>query len=132
MNKGTLFGKIVARSVLLGLQAGAALGFAAGCCLTFSLGPLAVVGIALGYGCVLGVVLGLINGLLLAWLICRFFFPYTQNSASRRVTQIGSVAVSLLVVALIAAFARAVAGADLSFIGKFLAVAVPLVGAAAW
>ena len=133
MNKKSLFRKIVARSVLLGLQAGAALSFATGFFFMLSVGFWAIA-IGVGDGCAIGAALGLVNGLLLAGLICRFFFPYsnTQSSALQRVTQTGSIAVSLLVVALIALFARVVVGADLSFIGKFLALAVPLVGAAAW
>lgn len=131
MSKSALFRKIVARSVLVGLQAGAVLGFVAGLCLMFAIGFWAVV-IGLGDGCVLGAVLGLVNGLLLAWLICRFFFPYTQGSALRLVTQTGSVALSLLVTVLITAFISVASGADLSSIGVFLAIAVPLVGVVAW
>jgi hypothetical protein len=131
MSKSALFRKIVDRSVLMGLQAGAALGFAAACCLMFSLGFWAVI-IGLGYGCVLGAVLGLINGLLLAWLICRFFFPYAQNSALRRVTQTGSVAVSLLITALAPVLTSADSGADRHSVETYLAIALPLVGVAAW
>ncbi len=131
MSKNALFRKIVARSVLLGLQLGAALGFAASFFFMFSVGFWAFV-IGVGDGCAIGAMLGLINGLLLAGLICRFFFPCTESHALRRATQTGSVAVSLLVTALVAVFARFVAGADLSFIGEFLAIALPLVGAAAW
>ncbi len=133
MSKNVLFCTIVARSVLLGLQAGAVLGFAAGFCFMLSVGFWAVA-IGAGVGCAVGAALGLVNGLLLAGLLCRFFFPYrdTQSRALRRVTQAASVAVSLLVTALIAVFVRAVASADLSSLEEFLAFAVPLVGAAAW
>ena len=131
MNKRSLFWKIVARSVLLGLQLGAALGFAASFFFMFAIGFWAFV-IGVGDGCAIGAALGVINGLLLAGLICRFFFPHTENSALRRATQTGSVAVSLFVVALITLFARVVAGADLSSLEEFLAIAVPLIGTAAW
>lgn len=133
MSKSALFRKIVARSVLVGLQAGAALGFIAGFFLMISIGFWAVA-IGLGYGCVLGAVLGLINGLLLAWLICRFFFPYTytQRGALRRATQTGSIAVSLLEAVVMPASIAAASGVDPSSVGVFLAITTPLIGTVAW
>ena len=117
----------------MGIQAGAALSFAASCCLMLAAGFWAFV-FGLGYGCILGAALGLINGLLLAWLICRFFFPYTytQSRALRRATQTASVAVSLLEAVAIPASIAAASGIDLSSIEVFIIIAVPLVGVVAW
>ena len=135
MSKRVLFRKIVARSVLMGLQAGAALGLAAGCLLMIPLGFWAAVA-GLGYGCAVGAVMGLINGLLLGRFLCRFF-PDAQNSgfedpAMRRAAQTRSIAVSLLVTAPIAAVAVAAPGAKRSFVGEVSAIMLSLVGVAAW
>ena len=128
MNKRFLFWRIVVRSLLLGLQIGAVLGFVASFYFMLSIGFWAVL-FGLMYGCALGSAMGLVNGLLLACLICRFFFPYTASGALRRVTQTGSVAVSLLMTALIAAL---ISGGSLPSLRVFSAIALPLAGAAAW
>ena len=133
MNKKSLFRRIVARSVLLGLQIGAALGFAAGFFFMLSIGFWAIA-IGVGDGCAIGAALGLVNGLLLAGLICRFFFPYTytQSGALRRVTQTGVIGVSLLEAVLLPASIAVASGVDISSVGVFLAIAVPFVGVVAW
>jgi hypothetical protein len=128
MNKYSLFWKIIGLSLLLGLQAGAILGLAVS--LFFALvGGFWVILIGIGYGCALGSALGLVNGILLACLICLFFFPSTRVRGLRWVTQAGSIIISVLITVLLM---RVAVNTYLSFLNQFSVIVLPIVGASSW